>query len=203
MEPRRPSGEPTPLGWRTAAVVAASVAVAVTQALVAALAPDPDSGLRTGGSAFDWASDASSLALVLAFVATGLWLTEARRNVERLRPEVDQTRDAVWAWLGWIIPIVSLWFPYQVVRDVLRGRTGAPAPFLVKSWWVLFLVASTTSFTTDHHVDASSVEWMALDTTVGAVATVVALGPWLLVVRRVARDQAQLLSGTAGVRAGV
>jgi hypothetical protein len=39
--------------------------------------------------------------------------------------------------LGFIIPIVNLWFPYQVARDLLPP--GDPGRSTVKLWWGLYL----------------------------------------------------------------
>ncbi len=60
----------------------------------------------------------------LALVVTSVWLFRARQNVVSLRPEATQTRSPAWVVLGWLIPVVSLWFPFQVVRDVRRDATA-------------------------------------------------------------------------------
>jgi hypothetical protein len=51
----------------------------------------------------------------------------------------------VWVWLGWVIPVVSLWFPYQVVRDILRATCGAVRGVsvprnLLGPWWTSWLL---------------------------------------------------------------
>jgi hypothetical protein len=51
----------------------------------------------------------------------------------------------VWAWAGWITPFVSLWFPYQVLRDVDRADksalTATPASRAAHlgAWWSFYL----------------------------------------------------------------
>ena len=44
------------------------------------------------------------------------------------RPGWDRIRrSAVWAWLGWLVPIVSLWFPKQIVDDSWRITSSSAA----------------------------------------------------------------------------
>src|SRR5699024_3862858 len=52
-----------------------------------------------------------------------------------------QRRAAHWAVLGWIVPVVNLWFPFQVVADAARG-VGARRPN-PRPWWIAWLVLST------------------------------------------------------------
>ncbi|MDP9094771.1 MAG: DUF4328 domain-containing protein [Actinomycetota bacterium] len=46
-------------------------------------------------------------------------------------------RATVWAWLGFIVPVVSFWFPYQVAADCTPH--GDPARRLVAWWWALWI----------------------------------------------------------------
>jgi hypothetical protein len=43
----------------------------------------------------------------------------------------------VWAVVGWIIPVVNLWFPYQSAIDFFPP--GHPGRRRVKRWWALYL----------------------------------------------------------------
>ncbi len=53
-----------------------------------------------------------------AAVVTCLWLWQSRVLAEAVSPGRGHARSRVWVWLGWIVPVVAFWFPYQVVRDV-------------------------------------------------------------------------------------
>jgi hypothetical protein len=44
----------------------------------------------------------------------------------------------VWAALGWIVPIVNLWFPYWVLRDCLPPRS-AERDDLALRYWLLYV----------------------------------------------------------------
>jgi hypothetical protein len=69
------------------------------------------------------AHDAAGLlyfVLLPTWIVGSLWLSRARENAVLIAPDRVR-RSAVWAWLGWLVPIVSLWFPKQIVDD---------------SWWI-------------------------------------------------------------------
>ncbi|MGJ7441973.1 DUF4328 domain-containing protein [Aquipuribacter sp. MA13-6] len=96
----------------------------------------------TGGAqpflAYDGVVLLAVVAQLVALVLTALWLTAVRRNVEQVAPG-SQRRGAVWTWLGWLVPVVSLWFPYQVVADA--GRASTRRALAYGGWWAAFLVA--------------------------------------------------------------
>ncbi len=48
-------------------------------------------------------------------------------------------RDPVWAILGFLIPVVNFWFPYQVARDSLPFND--PRRRLVARWWTWYLIS--------------------------------------------------------------
>lgn len=45
--------------------------------------------------------------------------------------------ETYWSVVGWIVPVVNLWFPYQVAADCLPP--GHPARRTVGWWWGLYL----------------------------------------------------------------
>jgi hypothetical protein len=67
-----------------------------------------------------------------------VWMVQAgKRAAGRGRP---LRRSATLAAFGWIIPIVSLWWPYQAMTDAL-GSERAKARH-VGLWWLCYLVAT-------------------------------------------------------------
>jgi len=44
----------------------------------------------------------------------------------------------VWAIVGWIMPVVNFWFPYQAIRDCLPPHN--PERRTVKLWWACFVL---------------------------------------------------------------
>ena len=92
-----------------------------------------------------------------------------RRVAEWASPGTYQRRAAYWAVLGWIVPVVNLWFPFQVVADAARG-VGARRPNPLP-WWIAWLVLSAV---------------IALDPTGGDLLTASDLTTWIHVQQVVA-----------------
>lgn len=68
-----------------------------------------------------------------------------RGNAEALNPIARHVRERGWVWGSWVCPVVSLGFPFQIVRDVQaatnpHGRRTA----LIGWWWAEFLVLNLT-----------------------------------------------------------
>ncbi|ASU77234.1 DUF4328 domain-containing protein [Actinopolyspora erythraea] len=87
---------------------------------------------------------------VAAVVMFLIWLFRVRGNAEMLDPEVHR-RKKPWLILGWIVPVVSLWFPKQILTDIWRAsrpghvRGDVESSFeykggLLWGWWLVFLV---------------------------------------------------------------
>ena len=86
--------------------------------------------------------------LVAALLQLGLipvflvWFYRARKNAGGRGQQ--QRWGAGWAIGGWFVPIVSLWFPYQIMADIWRAnlpaeRRNQPA-VLPGFWWGCWLV---------------------------------------------------------------
>ncbi len=207
----RPSS--TLAGW-TVGTVLASAAVSVTLALtgwlIATTPRVPSYNWQSPRFAIepvDWVDIAVSLlaapvglaAAVLAIV----WLWRARANSEQMAA-ARHRRSRVWVWLGWLVPVVNLWFPYQVAADVWRtsdpgsppqhSQPGRSTSALIRWWWLLFLAYGSVEcylgveWTADR-ITVSDLERLAAWQTVSAVLTVAAAVLWTLLVRAVQRDQ--------------
>ncbi|MGH3432360.1 MAG: DUF4328 domain-containing protein [Thermocrispum sp.] len=153
----------------------------------------------------DWAYWGSALVAAAVFV---LWLWRARQNSDLLSDGLH-SRERGWVIGGWFVPIVSFWFPYQVVRDVWRasnpsagvprdlGPNGRsmPGSALIGWWWFWFLVASisaTVSWrlysTEPGDTPVAALQWLntiALADTVSAVAAVLAAACIAMITRQI------------------
>jgi hypothetical protein len=101
-------------------------------------------------------------------------------------------------WLGWWVPIVSVWFPFQVVRDVLRG-SRLPGSAVVGFWWAAWLTLAVTSTVVQVLMPDSGfpdsdllAAWPWAET-VHTVVMVTGLLLWLRIVRDVNRAQLAVL----------
>lgn len=106
----------------------------------------------TSGSA---AADAGQLALVwtvVQFVASVAvaaslltWLWRARANAFLLRPD-GHRRHRAWVIWGWIVPVVSLWFPKQILDDVWSASAPTTPRGLVAKYWACWLLQEWVSW---------------------------------------------------------
>ncbi|MFB6437203.1 DUF4328 domain-containing protein [Streptomyces sp. NPDC056411] len=101
------------------------------------------------------AADSGALAMLGGFwpgalvgIAAGVpflvWLWRARINAELMSGAAAHRRARGWVVGGWTAPVVNLWIPYQVVRDIWRAsapQRSVPVT-LVNAWWALFVVAT-------------------------------------------------------------
>ncbi len=140
------------------------------------------------GAPQPWAGMVGSLyatATIAVFVVACVWLSRSRELATAVQPRATQARGPAWVWLGWIVPVVNLWFPLQVVRDI-RAATGA-VPDRSRSarglgWWWCCWVVALLAENVSVNVDGDDVLRTQLDA-LALVATVVGYALWVRVVR--------------------
>lgn len=190
----------------TAGLASAVIWLAVSETALG-LSILPFSWAFERSSAFDAASVvygviaiATAINIVAGYVVGCLWLWRARANVEALRPEASQTRSAGWIWAGWITPVVFLWFPFQIVRDIGTAPAGTPngprrPPRLGLWWtfWIISLMASQVSLRLAL-VDEPWARRISFETDLAvALLTLAAALLWIPIVRYIDADQADLM----------
>ncbi|WP_225824423.1 DUF4328 domain-containing protein [Streptomyces naphthomycinicus] len=79
-------------------------------------------------------------AVVLCALLFLSWLSRVRDNAQALSGQPPRYAG-IWVYLGWIFPVVNLWFPRGIVVDAFR-RTAPErkVPVAVEVWWVLWLI---------------------------------------------------------------
>ncbi len=135
-QPLAPS-VPTGLATVTQVLAVALAALMLVRAAAMVVAGgDPQAWVGDQPSAAVMAVGAlTSLTMLVQLLAGGLgcvWLYLHVTTARALNPDGWHDRAPYWAFLGWVAPIVSLWFPYQVVRD---GAASVGAPTRVVGWW--------------------------------------------------------------------
>jgi hypothetical protein len=144
-----------------ALVLHAATATAAIHAYDAALIQGRDP--RTVATAHDIVGILFVVLLPLWVVAS-LWTQQAYRNAAALVPD-NMHRSVVWCWLGWFVPIVSYWFPKQIVDDSWRttayqlppnsaGRRRSTG--LWWGLWVAFIVLDGLTWRVTLFVSSSS-----------------------------------------------
>jgi hypothetical protein len=160
------------------ALTAFGAAAAAGEAAAPAVAHVMLGGLRT-------------VLLLAQLPLAGTWLLLVRRNAKDLDP-YGLDHGAHWAYLGWIVPVASLFFPKRIVDDVWKVTAegvgdGSTAGSTTVWWgcWVAYAVLSGVSaqFGGVHpRVDL-----------LVAVASFAALLAWARVVRAVSATQDRLV----------
>ncbi|MEV4454660.1 DUF4328 domain-containing protein [Microbispora sp. NPDC049633] len=111
----------------------------------------------------------SGLVETVVYVATAVmflvWLFRARANAETLSPWPHR-RATPWLIFGWVVPIVNLWFPKQIVDDIWTsskpGATQESGNFatarrsgLVWAWWLAWVLTTiVTRLVSRRYADA-------------------------------------------------
>jgi hypothetical protein len=116
--------------------------------LDAALKASPTRGSRTtvpvdGSYAMaSVVSNLASLAVLVVGVLFLIWFHRALTNAQLIG--LPQRRTPAWGVLGFIIPIVNFWFPYQSACDLFPP--GHPDRKIVGRWWALWISAQLGAF---------------------------------------------------------
>lgn len=208
--PGVPAGSPRPvprgLGVASVALAAAVAGGAVIQAALAVPVVSTLHDLVRGRSvstavlgAYDTVVLLFGVVQLAAGIVTAVWLWRSRRFAEAVTPWWSHARSRVWVWLGWIVPVVSLWFPLQVVRDVRAATLRAERPGL-GGWWAAWLVGGFAANAGGRLMTSDSPDvWSALPVldAVAAVALVIAAVLWARVVREVGDGQRAVALATA------
>ena len=172
-----------------------------------AFADAADLGLKPYESAFtayDMIGQLITPVALAAYVVSCLWLYKSRVSAEGATPSFVHERGKVWAWLGWWVPVVSLWFPYQVVRDVRRATSPRPVTG-IGWWWAAWLVgyfvgqsADRTSTRTSEGLTELASNLVVPLEVVSSVGMVVALVFWIRIIREVTAWQRERLAAQGG-----
>ncbi|MCK2212845.1 DUF4328 domain-containing protein [Actinomadura sp. ATCC 31491] len=111
--------------------------------ILGGVAAVPQSEIDAGDLVHGVSGIVETVTYLAAAVAFLVWLYRTRVNAEALAPHAHR-HSRVWAVLGWVVPIVALWFPKQVVDDVwdASARTPSPPKALFHAWWAAWLVSN-------------------------------------------------------------
>lgn len=183
------------------ALLAAIVLIQVPFAYVAA--PALEAAARTGAAPGPDAATYGMVrglpilgAMLLAFLVTVAWLWQARSTSEALMPNYRHRLARPWLALGWVVPVVSLWFPLRAVRDIwvasaLRNRVDRPS---FQLWWWPWVGFSALDNLTQVLVWGAErvpdwLSWLGHLHLLAAACLLVSLVGWVRVVRAVVAAQ--------------
>ena len=203
-----------PSGGLTVAVIVLSSVLTLMYWISALLSPSADrqyeDAVADGRAAaevftsYDVVNVLTLPIVIGAWVVSCVWLGRARDNALLLNPE-GQRRSAVWVWLGWLVPIVSLWFPKQILDDTIKATApaaGVREPISTGWYWAAWIVMnllSNAQLRLSLQAAPEDAVMPGLEFAV-AIATTVALVFWVLLVRRISAVQDRLAENGAGGR---
>jgi hypothetical protein len=96
-----------------------------------------------GGYVVQQLDKAANITIVLLGILFIVWFRRARINAEHRGWR--QRRALPWALWGWILPVLSLWIPFQIMGDIWRA--GLPpsrrreTAWLPALWWTTWLLS--------------------------------------------------------------
>jgi hypothetical protein len=131
----------------------------------------------------DTAVDVTVLGLSILFV---VWFRRARINAER--HDYRQRRARGWAFWGWIVPIVNIWFPFQIMGDIWRA--GLPAEqrrktaWLPAMWWTCWLLSALSDGGQAMGANSGPVPHIAANTDAGSLCFLAIAGAMLIPIIR-------------------
>jgi hypothetical protein len=136
--------------------------------------------------------------LVATAVVFVLWhrAVDAASRAMGDEPRVSRS----WVTWGWIVPVISLVYPYRSIKDLAERNKAAAALRLLPLWWLLFLLASIigrVSFQSGRGADVTldslrTADWFVV---VSSLLEVVAAVLAVLVVRNLTRATQRRLAG--------
>ncbi|MEV6238596.1 DUF4328 domain-containing protein [Lentzea sp. NPDC051838] len=90
-----------------------------------------------------------TLVTIATLVVFILWMYNARVNAERFTYATEHRFARVWVVLGWLVPVVNLWFPKLIIDDIWRASDPQlrdiplqqrPRTRLITNWWNSYLL---------------------------------------------------------------
>jgi hypothetical protein len=143
------------------------------------------------------------LVAIATYVVSCLWLYQVRANAELLDHGAHHTRSRGWVWGSWIVPVVNLWFPFQVVRDVSKPPISPTPGVLLGWWWAFWLAYIITSqigarLTGFGEIDPGAIRALGTIESISAGIGVVAVVLWLALIRRIRQGQAASAAALEG-----
>jgi len=143
--------------------------------------------------------------VILSIVFFIMWFRRAYYNLHTL-PWHNARYTEGWAAGSWFVPIINLWWPYQIMMDIWRGtqhalreRLGEPrSAAIVGWWWALHLITSfynniSTRLGWDADQDIDSLLTSTKVDFIGEILSVPAIIVTIMLIQRTSSFERELL----------
>lgn len=91
---------------------------------------------------FDSLATLIPIAMIAAWILATRWLSKLYELAKNAEPSAMRLKRP-WVFWGWIVPVVSLWFPKLLIEDLLKFRNSAQSNELVGretlTWWLTWV----------------------------------------------------------------
>ena len=167
--------------------------------LLSDLNNDPDSVDRDLANMSDMVHGIINLAYLVIFILSIvffiIWFRRAYYNLHQL-PWHNARYTEGWAAGAWFVPIISLWWPYQIMIDIWRGfqnalreRLGEPQSSAIVGWWWTFYLANSIwgNVTARYGWNAEELDELLLSTKLDIIGEIIAVPAIFLVIRVIQR----------------
>ncbi|MEV0092018.1 DUF4328 domain-containing protein [Streptomyces sp. NPDC050738] len=115
-----------------------------------------------------------------------VWFNRVRVNAEVFSPR-GHSKTRTWAYWGWIVPVVNLWYPRRIAIDTWVASSGPQSASyrLINVWWVCWLLSNLGLYS---DIGGEAVATTAVEGLIDVAAAVTAA----LFVRQLTRKQDEL-----------
>ncbi|RJO74522.1 MAG: DUF4328 domain-containing protein [Myxococcales bacterium] len=113
-----------------------------------------------------------------------IWLVKVLRNAAALKTGVTYTPK--WGVLAWLVPVVYLYFPYCIMKELLLSSgpdenwKSAKAPLMVEVWWLMTLFNIIASYIYYYLQSSKPMEWQEFPTRLLCDISMFIAGPILI-----------------------
>lgn len=169
----------TTIGFTIASIAVDMYGLSVISALM-----EGDSGALASSAVYDAAVFGVNAPLALCMLATAVFWLIWQHRLATLA--LGRTRRGPgWHVWGWIIPVVSFWFPYQDISDLWRAA-GRARPRWQVQWWLCWILAGLLgAIATQMTSLVDTLEGLRTATWLGIVSSLLMLAAAQLAVRLV------------------
>ena len=93
-------------------------------------------------TAYDAMTVIIPITMISSWVITSLWLKKLHIAATATNPTAMRLKHP-WVFWSWIVPVVSLWFPKNIIEDLLKAEGSDEAKSLIGkdtlTWWLTWV----------------------------------------------------------------
>ncbi|MFC4994017.1 DUF4328 domain-containing protein [Rubritalea tangerina] len=147
---------------------------------------------------WDYLADTTLYAYWIGLFVYLMWVYKTQRNTWALSPDTDRpSYTPAWAAVYYLLPIVCLFRPYLIMKDVWH-RSASTTHSIINIWWTLWIISIPVSAIATHLLDSedsaflTALTWSSIDDLI--IITSVAIQ--IRIIKQITRNQRLLAEGS-------